>query len=146
MEKMKIVNARIEQVSGGPDIPVFVGETELKPESGNSIFLSIVEVEGNYPSIYKTDASIWEALVDPDDETFEKLQDNLLYEGEGYNDLFENRDSIECYEGVRYLVYLMRASWEDIDKFIKKTKGKDLAKVKVPKSDAEKEWEESSEE
>lgn len=143
MEQMKIVKADIEQISGGPDIPVIVGEVELQPKKGKSIFLSITEAEGS-PMIFKTDHSVLDVLMDEENiDDFDKLQaENLLYAGEGYSELFENSDQIECFEGVRYLVYLMRASWEDVDKFIKKTVGKDLAKVKVPEIDVEEEIEE----
>ena len=141
MEQMKIVKADIEQISGGPDIPVIVGEVELRSESGESVFFSISECEG-MPMVFKTDHSVLNVLMEDDDDAFEKLRDNLLYEGENYSGLFEKSGEIECFEGVRYLVYLMRASWEDVDKFIKKTVGKDLAKVKVPEIDVEEEIEE----
>jgi hypothetical protein len=141
MEKVKIMNARIEQISGGPDIPIFVGEVELKPKSGESFFFSISECEG-MPAVFKTDHSVLDVLMGEEDDAFEKLQDNLLYEGENYDGLLEIGDKIECFDGVLYLVYLMRASWEDVDKFIKKTVGKDLAKVKVPEIDVEEEIEE----
>lgn len=143
MEQMKIANARIEQISGGPDIGIIVGEVELKPKTGSSIFLSISEADG-CPMIFKTDHSVLDVLIDMDDnDAFDKLQtENMLYESDGYSELFENSDQIECFEGVRYLVYLTRASWEDVDKFIKKTVGKDLAKVKVPEIDVEEEIEE----
>lgn len=142
MEKTKIVNARIEQISGGPDIPMFVGEVELKLETGDSYFLSIVDAEG-CPTVYRTATSVWDELVESDDdEFFEKMQVNILYESDGYYELFENHDSIECFEGMRYLAYLVRASWEDVEKFIENTRGKDIAKVKVPKSEEEKEMEE----
>ena len=144
MEKTKIVNARVEQLSGGPDIPMFVGEVELKPETGDSYFLSIADAEG-CPTVYRTATSVWDKLVDlDDDEFFEQMQGNILYESDGYYELFENRDSIEYFEGMRYLAYLVRASWEDTEKFIEATKGKYLDKVEVPKSEEEEEMEKDS--
>jgi len=143
MKKFKIENAKIEQISGGPDIGIFVGEVELKPKSGKSVFLSITEADG-CPMMFKTDHSVFDVLSDMGDEDgIVELQDNnLLYESDGYAELFENRDEIECFEGVRYLVYLVRASWDNMEAFIKATKGKYLDEVEVPKADVEKDWEE----
>ena len=143
MEKTQIVNARIEQLSGGPDIGIFVGEVELKPASGGSVFLSITEADG-CPMIFKTDHSVFDMLADLDQcgEDLDELEaNNLLYASDGYAELFEDRENIEYFDGIRYLVYLIRASWDDTEAFIKATKGKNLDEIEVPKSDAEEEIE-----
>lgn len=146
MEKCQIVNVRIEQLSGGPDIGIIVGEVELKPASGDSVFLSIAEGDG-CPMVYKTDYSIFDKLMDPDehgDELDELEANNLLYASDGYYELFDDRENIECFDGIRYLVYLTRASWDDTEAFIKATKGKNLDEIEVPKSDVEQDWEEEN--
>ena len=53
---------------------------------------------------------------------------------------------IECYEGLRYLIYVMRASWDDAKTFIEGTKGKNLDEIEIPKSDAEEDWENGEDE
>ncbi len=144
MEKTQIVNARIEQISGGPDIGIFCGEVELKPAGGDSVFLSITEADG-CPMIFKTDHSVFDMLTDLDesgDDLDELEANNLLYASDGYAELFEDRENIEFFEGVRYLVYLIRASWDEIDAFIAKTKGKNLEEIEIPEPNLGEEWEE----
>ena len=144
MEKTQIVNARIEQISGGPDIGIFCGEVELKPAGGDSVFLSITEADG-CPMIFKTDHSVFDMLVDPDEfgDDLDELEANsLLYESDGYAELFENGESFECIDGIRYLVYLIRASWDEIDAFIVKTKGKNLEEIEIPEPNLGEDWEE----
>jgi len=144
MEKTQIVNARVEQISGGPDVGIFVGEVELMPESGASVFFSIMETEG-CPMSFKTDHSVFEKLANPDefdDELDELEANNLLYVGDGYVEMLEELEGIELYDGIRYLVYLIRASWDEIDAFIAKTKGKNLEDIEVPEPDLEEDWDE----
>lgn len=134
MEKTQIVNARIEQLSGGPDIGIINGEVELKPAGGDSVFLSISEADG-YPMAFRTDHSVFDKLMNPDefgDELDELEANNLLYVGEGYGEMLGELEGAEFYDGIRYLVYLVRASWDDTEAFIAKTKGLYLEDIEVP--------------
>ena len=142
-KKYQIVNARVDQASGGPDAPILVAEAELKPANGVPFFYTVIECEG-FPMVYKTEQSVFDWWMNPDEHESEldDLQDaGPLYEGESYADFFENHEGIECYEGLRYLIYVMRASWDDAKAFIESTKGKNLDEIEIPSSDAEIEWE-----
>lgn len=141
--KYQIVNARVDQASGGPDAPILVAEVELKPSNGVPFFYTVIECEG-FPMVYKTEQSVFDWWMNPDEHESEldDLQDaGPLYEGESYADFFENHEGIECYEGLRYLIYIMRASWDNAKAFIEGTKGKNLDEIEIPKSDVEEEWE-----
>ena len=48
--------------------------------------------------------------------------------------------------GARYLIYIMRADWDKTKAFIKKTKGKNLSEIEIPKSDVEEDWENGEDE
>ncbi len=147
-EKYQIVGARVDQASGGPDAAILVAEVELKPANGASFFYTVVECEG-FPMVYKTEQSVFDWWMNPDEHESEldDLQDaGPVYEGESYDKLFENHKGIECYEGLRYLIYIMRASWDDAEAFIKATQGKNLDEIEVPKFDAEEEWENGEDE
>ena len=144
MKKYQIVNARVDQCSGGPDPAILIAEVELKPKKGKPFFFTISECEG-MPIIYKTDSSVFDWWMDQDtySDELDKLQEaDSLYESEDYSELFDDHDDIECYEGLRYLIYLIRASWDDTESFIEQTKGKFLDEIEIPKSDVEEEWEE----
>lgn len=141
--KYQIVNARVDQASGGPDAPILVAEVELKPSNGIPFFYTLIECEG-MPMVYKTEQSVFDWWMNPDEHESEldDLQDaGPLYEGESYNELFEDHKGIECYEGLRYLIYIMRASWDNAKAFIEGTKGKNLSEIEIPKSDVEEDWE-----
>jgi hypothetical protein len=143
-EKYQIVGARVDQASGGPDAAILVAEVELKPANGASFFYTVVECEG-HPLFFKTGSSVFDWWMNSDEHESE-LDDlqvtGSVCDGMDYNELFENHEGIECYEGLRYLIYIMRASWDDAEAFIEGTKGKNLDEIEVPKSDAEEEWEE----
>lgn len=146
--KYQIVNARVDQASGGPDAPILVAEVELKPSNGVPFFYTLIECEG-MPMVYKTEQSVFDWWMNPDEHESEldDLQDaGSVYEGENYNELFEDHKGIECYEGLRYLIYVMRASWDDAKTFIEGTKGKNLDEIEIPKSDVEEDWENGEDE
>lgn len=140
--KYQIVNARVDQASGGPDAPILVAEVELKPSNGVPFFYTVIECEG-FPMVYKTEQSVFDWWMNPDEHESEldDLQDaGPLYEGENYDELFEDHKGIECYEGLRYLIYVMRTGWDEAEAFIQATKGKNLDEIEIPASDAEVEW------
>ncbi len=148
-KQYQIVNARVEVLSGGPGPGILVAELELLPQTakGKPIFYTLAEVEA-MPAFYKTKASVFDWFVNQDEHESDlsNLQNKAtLYEGESYADFFENHKGIECYEGLRYLIYVMRAEWKDVEAFIKKTKGKLLSEIEIPKSDVEEDWENGEE-
>ena len=101
------------------------------------------------PAFYKTKESVFDKLMNPDEDEdviSDIVNKHTLYEGESYADFFENHKGIECYEGLRYLIYIMRADWDKTKAFIKKTKGKNLSEIEIPKSDVEEDWENGEEE
>lgn len=144
MKKYQIVNARVDQCSGGPDAAILVGEVGLKSGRGKPFFFTLIECDG-MPMIFKTKESVFDWWMDPDSHSDEldKLQAaGSLYDSEDYSEFFEKHDDIDCYDGLRYLIYLIRASWDDTESFIAQTKGKNLDEIEIPKSDVEEEWEE----
>lgn len=144
----QIINARVEVYSGGPDPSILVAEVELMPQTakGKPVFYTLSEVDG-MPAFYKTKESVFDKLMNPDEDVISDIVNkHTLYEGESYADFFENHKGIECYEGLRYLIYIMRADWDTTKAFIKKTKGKLLNEIEIPKSDAEEEWENGEDE
>mgnify|MGYP003302560261 CR=1 FL=1 len=147
-KQYQIVDARVEVCSGGPDPSILFAEVELMPQTakGKPVFYTLSEAEG-MPAFYKTKESVFDRFMDPNENDFSDIVNNhTLYEGESYADFFENHRDIECYEGLRYLIYIMRASWDDAKTFIEGTKGKLLSEIEIPKSDVEEEWENGEDE
>ena len=147
-KQYQIVDARVEVCSGGPDPSLLFAEVELMPQTakGKPVFYTLSEAEG-MPAFYKTKESVFDRFMDPNENDFSDIVNNhTLYEGESYADFFENHRDIECYEGLRYLIYIMRADWDTTKAFIKKTKGKLLNEIEIPKSDVEEDWENGEDE
>lgn len=118
----------------------------MKPKKGKPIFFTITECDG-MPMIFKTSTSVFDWWMDQDtySDELDKLQEaGSLYGSDSYSDLFDDHDGIECFEGLRYLIYLVRASWEEMESFIAQTKGKFLDEIEIPKSDVEEVWEEGT--
>lgn len=134
-QKYQIVNARVEQVSGGPDIPILVADVELKPETGAPFYFTLVECEG-IPMVYKTEGTLWDLWTEPGEheDELDDLQDaGSLYDGESYDELLDKLKGIECYQGLRYLVHIMRdLDWDEAEAYIQATKGKNVDEVEVP--------------
>ena len=130
--KYQIVNARVEQVSGGPDIPILVADVELKPETGAPFYLTLVECEG-MPMVYKTESTLWDCWTEPNahEDELDDLMDNVaLYDGESYDELLENHKDTEWYQGLRYIVHIMRdLDWDQAEAYIQATKGKNIDEI-----------------
>ena len=142
-KKYQIVSARVEQASGGPDAAILVAEVELKPATGAPFFYTLVECE-DMPMVYKTETSVLDWWMEPDahEDELDDLQDaGPVYEGEDYSELFENHRGIECYQGLRYLIYVMRIGWDEAEAYIQATRGKNVDEIEIPSSDVEIEWE-----
>ena len=148
-KQYQIVNARVEVLSGGPEPGIVVAELELLPQTakGKPFFFTIEELDG-MPAIFKTETSVFDWFInhaEHESDLIDLANNASVFEGESYADLFDNHKGIECYEGLRYLIYVTRAEWKDLKSFIKKTKGKLLSEIEIPKSDVEEEWENGEE-
>ena len=133
-KKYQIVNARVEQVSGGPDTAILVADVELKPNMGAPFYLTLVECEG-MPIVYKTDSTLWDWWTEPnahEDELDSLVNKVMLYDGENYDDLLKKHKGTECYQGLRYLVHIMRdLDWDEAEAYIQTTKGKYVDEVEI---------------
>lgn len=117
-----------------------MAEVELKPAKGAPFFYTLVECEGA-PMIYKTESSVFDWWMEPDayESELDDLQDaGSVYEGENYDELFEDHKGIECYEGLRYLIYVMRTGWDEAEAFIQATRGKNLDEIEIPQLEEDK--------
>lgn len=136
-------------------------EIEFQSKSGKPVFLSAVEFEG-FPMIFKTDESIYnrlmfsgaeseeaadalsrEELENLDEEFREDLNENhTVYSGEGYEEFYDDK---KCggtlHEAIRFLIYVLRSDWDEIDRAKKEYIGKVVGEFEYPKCDAERAWE-----
>lgn len=162
MAKFKIQDVKCDVCGYGICADTVNVELELLSSTGKTVYIAAAEVDG-FPNIYKTNESVFdkmmnggaesadaaknlskEELENIGDSFFANLNENYaLYCSDGYDDFFENKKCCGIYrKAVRYLIYVLRAEWNDMNAFVKKTKGLYLKDLDIPKSDVEEEWEE----
>lgn len=132
-------------------------EVEFIDEKKKHFFLSAVEFEG-CPNIYKTEKSIFSYLLNDGidvDKNHTKLtreqkeqlsisffdelnEKNSIYSDESYSSFYEDLNSCgKLHEAVRFLIYIVRSSWNEIECCKKNFVGKSLDQIDIPKCDAE---------
>jgi len=153
MAKYQIKDVKCDVVGGdvgpcGPIPGVVVAEVELLSEAGETLFLSIAECEG-IPNMYKTAESVFDKhFEDPiDDAFFDELNATGYIDclGSSYEEFFEETD-FELYQEFRYLTYIVRSDWDEINRFKAETVGKWIGDFEIPMSDVEEDWEAEKEE
>ncbi len=117
-------------------------------ENGTVKYYSLAEVEG-ITNFSKTDISTFDAQMRNDSEEDAEIWD-MLYgscdaEYDSYESLFENMEELEQRDPdylkiLKYLVYMVRAEWKDVEKLKKASVGKCFGDFEIPMSDAEKEY------
>ena len=142
MTRYKVVEARCGLGNGGmacgPVSGPVIGEIHLQGDNGDDFYLCNAEVD-SIPCMFKTpmstiDDQINESIFDegPRQEFF-----NSCYMDVGdYDEILQDKEN-ELYDAFRYLIYIVRTSWKDMDSFIAKTVGKYLDEMEIPMSDIE---------
>lgn len=140
MNPYKICNVRVKQLGGAPFSATIIVEVEFEIESGEKVFYAIMETEG-LPMLFKSKTSMYEELValENDYDEQEKIieSENLLFECDSYEDLFQKEDEIIPELALRYLVYIVREDWDKMNEYIENTKGKYLSEIEIPPSDVD---------
>ena len=140
MNSYKICNVQVGQFGGAPFSATIIVEVEFETESGEKVFYSIMETEG-LPMLFRSKTSMYEELValENDYDEQEKVieSENLIFECDSYEELFQKKDDLIPELALRYLVYIVREDWEKMNAYIEETKGKFLSEIEIPKSDVE---------
>lgn len=144
--KHLIKSARWEMGEGGfacgPVAGPVVAEAEIETEDGSTAFYTLAEVEG-IPNPMKSEESVLELCI-KDELSLEEtviFEDSQIDYGCSYEDFFSCKDEIEGFDIFRYLIYVVRADFDETDKFIADTVGKYLEDIDVPSSDVEEDFE-----
>lgn len=138
MAKYQVKNVQCDICGGvgpcGPGPSIVVAEVELQSDAGEKLFLSASELEGCC-IITKSEETLFETLMSNDFDP-EDLPEPI-YESEGYQD-FYGAPAQELFQEMRYLIYILRSDWDEIDRFKNETVGKYTSDFEIPKCDAEK--------
>lgn len=120
----------------GPVSGPVIAELLLQDEEGKSSYHILAEVEG-IPHFYDPDRSCIDGMLEFDNDTFEYV--NTFYDDEidDYEMIFDADHEEETIKIRRYLIYMVRASWDDVDTYKQETVGKYLDEIEIPNCDLE---------
>lgn len=121
----------------GPVSGPVVAEAKIKTDLGEVFYLSLAEVMG-IPNFYKTEKSIYDILVNEDDDAIEAIQEKFVDTGD-YNDIFKKQDE-EWYQLYRFLIFIVRVDWEEFEKYNDAKVDKYIDEMYIPASDVEEEY------
>ena len=129
-------------VSGSVVAEVCIRDLEEKTVK----YYSLSEVEG-IPNFFETDDSTYDRQIEElDDEEFWEMLSTHAVDGfSDYVDVFENQEDMELHDSDllliwKYLVYMVRADWDEIEELKAESVGKCLGDFEIPVSDVEQEY------
>ena len=145
MKRFLIEDAKCVVAQAGPMMGIVI--TSVKFNDGESSkWFNLAEVDG-IPCFYLTDKDVYDDMIenDFDDETQELFDKSSISEFEGitlgeydevFDSFYEDPDN-PAVPFLRYVIALTRCDLKDVDKLVKKAKGKHIDEIKVPISDVE---------
>lgn len=120
---------------GGP----VVAEIKVRGYENKEFYLSLAEVDG-IPNFFQTDRStIREQLNKEWDDSFADYLHDHYIEIASYEELFE-KEYTEWTQLLRYLMYIVRADWDDFNKYKDAVINRYIYEIFVPMSDLEEEY------
>ncbi len=151
MKKLLIEDVKVGVSKGGmacgPVPGSVVAEVCLRDmEEGVVKYDSLVEVEG-IPNFFETDESTYDRQIDEvDDEAFwDMLSEHTASEFSDYVGFFDYQEELEKHDPEhlliwKYLIYMARASWDEVEQMKAKSVGKCLGDFEIPVCDVEQEY------
>ena len=133
-------------VACGPVPGSVIGEIVLRDEDGKATYHCMAEVSGTL-NFYESESSIYQGQIDEDFDNaeFVDLLESSFTEGyESYYDFYEEVNAMQPLSVTarirKYLAYVVRADWPEIDRLKADTIGKLISDVEIPLCDAEAEY------
>ena len=122
-------------------------------EDGTVTYHSLAEVEGTL-NFSETDDSIFDIQIEEDyenEEAWQKVTDGEAGGYCDYDEFYEDLKTLDiCDEDHvliwKYLAYMVRADWDEIDKMKAESVGKCLGDFEIPVCDAEQDFLDAEEE
>ena len=125
----------------GPVSGPIVAEVKVREENGEIFYLSLAEVDG-CPNFFKTEESTYNMQVfeEMTEEDADRLNEDYIPVGL-YEEIFQlTEEDDEMFPLYRYLIYIVRADWDECKRFQKETEGKYMDEVEIPMCDLEEDY------
>ena len=150
MKRFLIEDVRVGISQGGiacgPVPGNVIGEIVLRDEDGKATYHCMAEVSGTL-NFYESEASIYQGQIDEDFDNaeFADLLESSFTEGyDNYYDFYEEVNAKQPLSVIarirKYLTYMVRADWPEIDSLKADTIGKLISDTEIPLCDAEAEY------
>ena len=150
MKRFLIEDVRVGISKGGiacgPVLGNVIGEIVLRDEDGKATYHCMAEVSGTL-NFYESEASLYQGQIDEDFDNaeFADLLESSFTEGyDNYYDFYEEVNAMQPLSVIarirKYLAYMVRADWPEIDRLKADTKGKLISDIEIPLCDAEAEY------
>ena len=150
MKRFLIENVRVGISKGGvacgPIPGNVIGEIVLRNEDGKASYYCMAEVSGTL-NFYESRSSLYQGQIDEDFDNaeFVHLMESSFTEGyDNYYDFYEEVNSLQPLSVTarirKYLAYIVRADWPEIDRLKTDTIGKIISDIEIPLCDAEVEF------
>lgn len=150
MKRFLIEDVRVGISKGGmacgPVPGNVIGEIALCNEDRETSYYCMAEVSGTL-NFYESRSSLYQGQIeeDFDNSEFADLMESSFTEGyDSYYDFYEEVNSLQPLSVTarirKYLAYIVRADWPEIDHLKKDTIGKIISDIEIPLCDAEMEF------
>ena len=150
MKRFLIENVRVGISKGGiacgPVPGNVIGEIVLRDEDGKAAYHCLAEVSGTL-NFYESESSIYQGQIDEDfnNAEFANHMESSFTEGyDNYYDFYEEVNAMQPLSVTarirKYLAYIVRADWPEVDRLKADTIGKRVSDIQIPLCDAEAEY------
>lgn len=150
MKRFLIEDVRVGISMGGmacgPVPGNVIGEIVLRDEDGKATYHCMAEVSGTL-NFYESESSIYQGQIDEDFDNaeFTDLLESSFTEGyDCYYDFYKEVNAMQPLSVTarirKYLAYIVRADWPEIDRLKSDTIGKLISDIEIPLCDAEAEY------
>ena len=150
MKRFLIEDVRVGISKGGiacgPVPGNVIGEIVLQDEDGKATYHCMAEVSGTL-NFYESKASLYQGQIDEDFDNaeFADLLESSFTEGyDSYYDFYDEVNAMQALSVIarirKYLVYMVRADWPEIDRLKVETIGKLISDIEIPLCDEEAEY------
>ncbi len=133
-------------IACGPVPGNVIGEIVLRSEDGKTSYHCMAEVSGTL-NFYESETSLFQGQLDEDIDNaeFVDLMENSFTAGyDSYYGFYEEVNTMQPLSVTarirKYLAYVVRADWPEIDHLKSATIGKLISDIEIPLCDAEAEY------
>ena len=133
-------------IACGPVPGNVIGEIVLRDEDGKATYHCMAEISGTL-NFYESESSVYQGQIDEDFDNVEfvnLMESSFTEEYDSYCDFYDEVNALQPLSVTarirKYLAYIVRADWPEIDLLKADTLGKLISDIEIPLCDVEAEY------